>query len=472
MRGRLTWTSSFPRAVSVSQSLEMTRQVGAVLKKYGELDTVVSRTGWSGMAIEARGVESTGFVGILKPREQWKVARSREELVERMRRDLLEVPGVAFSFSQPIQCRVDELVSGTRAQVVIKLFGESLDILKAKGEAMARTLGEMQGVRDLMVEQVSGQPYVNIRVNRAAMARYGLRGDELLQVVEAGLAGKATGRIFEGERSFDLQVRLSAGARSSVDALRGLLVEAARDGQEKRLRVPLSSIADIVTEEGPARVGRENGRRVLLIQCNVEGRDLGGFVREAQRLIRANVPLPQGYYMTWGGQFENQQRAMTRLGIIVPATIVVIAFLLFATFNSWRQARMVLVNLPLAVLGGVIALWMTGLYLSVPASVGFITLFGVAVLNGVVLVNSVNQLREAGLGVMDAIREGCAGRLRPVMMTAMVACLSLIPMLFASGPGSEIQRPLAVVVIGGLLTSTVLTLLVLPVCYAWAEEAQ
>ena len=302
-----------------------------------------------------------------------------------------------------------------------------------------------------------------------ALARYGMRADEVLHLVAEGLAGKAAGRIFEGDRSFDLQVRLAPGARSSVDALRALLVEASEEGGRK-VRVPLSSVASIVTEEGPVRVGRENGQRVLLIQCNVEGRDLGGFVVEAQERLRQEVRLPQGYYLAWGGQFENQQRAMARLAVIVPLTIVMIAFLLFATFDSWRQARLVLLNLPLAVLGGVVALYATGLYLSVPASVGFITLLGVAVLNGLVLVTSVNQLRETGMGLQEAIREGCIGRLRPVMMTATVACFSLMPMLFASGPGSEIQKPLAVVVIGGLLTSTILTLLLLPVFYAWSEE--
>ncbi|MFH0802441.1 MAG: CusA/CzcA family heavy metal efflux RND transporter [bacterium] len=467
--GAFDMDTQLPPGVSLTQSLEISRQAGAILKSFPELKTVVSRTGWSGMAIEARGVESTGFVGILKPKREWRSAGSREELTEKMRKALSALPGLAFSFSQPIQCRVDELVSGTRAQVVIKLFGEDLSVLREKGEAIAGVLMKVRGTRDLMVEQVSGQPYVNVRLDRRELARHGMKAEDVLSLVETGIGGKAAGLIYQGAKYFDLQVRLSEERRTSVETLRNLLADVPGESGAKKIRVPLSQLARIAVEEGPSSIGRENGERRLLIQCNIEGRDMGGFVAEAQKQIREKVPLPAGYYLTWGGQFENQSRAMARLAVIVPLTILLVAFLLFVTFNSWSQAVLVLLNLPLAVIGGILALFLSRLYLSVPASVGFITLFGVAVLNGVVLVSTINQLREEGTPLAEAVEKSCIRRLRPILMTASVTCLSLIPMLFATGPGSEIQKPLAVVVVGGLATSTLLTLIILPVLYSRFE---
>jgi len=467
--GAFDMDTQLPPGVSLPQSLEISRQAGAIMKGFPELVTVVSRTGWSGMAIEARGVEGTGFVGILKPKREWHSAKSREELVEKMRKALSALPGLAFSFSQPIQCRVDELVSGTRAQVVIKLFGEDLSVLREKGEAIAGVLMKVRGTRDLMVEQVSGQPYVNVRLDRRELARCGMKAEDVLSLVETGIGGKAAGRIYQGAKFFDLRVRLSEERRTSVGTLKNLLADVPGESGAGKIRVPLSQVAQIAVEEGPASIGRENGERRLLIQCNIEGRDLGGFVAAARKLIREKVPLPAGYYLTWGGQFENQSRAMARLALIVPLTILLVAFLLFVTFNSWSQAVLVLLNLPLAVIGGILALFLSRLSLSVPASVGFIALFGVAVLNGVVLVSTINQLREEGTPLTEAIEQGCTRRLRPILMTASVTCLSLVPMLYATGPGSEIQKPLAVVVIGGLFTSTLLNLIVLPMLYGKFE---
>jgi len=299
------------------------------------------------------------------------------------------------------------------------------------------------------------------------ISRYGLNVEDINDVIETALGGKPAGVVYEGDRAFDITVRLPETERNSLTAL-GAIVIASPLGA----RVPLTTLAAIKRVEGPVQIGREGGKRRILVEANVSGRDLGGFVAEAQEKVRSGVPLPEGYYLTWGGQFENQQRAMKKLSVIVPAAILLIFLLLAMTFNSLRQATLVLLNLPLALAGGITALYLSGLYLSVPAAVGFIALFGVAVLNGVVLVTYINQLRAKGIAMNEAIVEGCLRRMRPVLMTALITVASLTPMLFASGPGSEVQRPLAVVVIGGLLTSTVLTLIILPALYAFFSRRE
>ena len=437
------------------------------LMEFPELETVVSKTGWTGRAIEARGVEKTGFLGVLKPRKEWKTAKTREELFEKMREALAVIPGVVIGFSQPIQCRIDELVAGTRSQLAVRLFGDDLDVLTQKAAAIAAVLGGVRGATDVALERQGGQSYVNIEMNRGMISRYGLNVSDINDVIETALGGKSAGVVYEGDRAFDITVRLPETERNSLTAL-GEIVIASPSGA----RVPLSVLASIKRVEGPVQIGRESGKRRILVEANVSGRDLGGFVAEAQEKIRKAVPLPEGYYLTWGGQFENQQRAMKTLAVIVPATILLIFLLLAMTFNSLRQAVLVLLNLPLAMAGGIAALFISGLYLSVPAAVGFIALFGVAVLNGVVLVTYINQLRAKGMPMEEAIPEGCKRRMRPVLMTALITVASLTPMLFAVGPGSEVQRPLAVVVIGGLLTSTALTLIILPVLYAYFSRGE
>jgi len=325
----------------------------------------------------------------------------------------------------------------------------------------------VRGATDVSLERQDGQSYVNIEINRGMISRYGLNVSDLNDVIETALGGKPAGVVYEGDRAFDITVRLPETERNSLTALGGIMITSPLGA-----RVPLSMLAEIKRVQGPVQIGRESGKRRILVEANVSGRDLGGFVAEAQAKIRKSVPLPEGYYLTWGGQFENQQRAMKKLSVIVPAAILLIFLLLAMTFNSLRQATLVLLNLPLALAGGITALYISGLYLSVPAAVGFIALFGVAVLNGVVLVTYINQLRGKGTGMNEAIVEGCLRRMRPVLMTALITVASLTPMLFASGPGSEVQRPLAVVVIGGLLTSTVLTLLILPALYAYFSKGE
>ncbi len=448
--------------VSLEQAMKTVGDVEERLKRFPELETVVSRTGQTGVAIEARGVDKTGFVGALKPRDQWTSAHSREELIEKMRDSLADIPGMAFTFSQPIQCRIDELVAGTRAQVILKLFGDDTTILRRKASEMAAILGTIRGGADLVVERLAGQPYLTVTVDRDKVARYGVNTGDVLRVIELAIGGKPLSRLYQQNRAFDIALRFPEERRESVEALGGLLIDVPGG-----YRVPLNQLADLQSVEGPTQISRENGQRRIGIEMNVVGRDIGTFVKEAQQKIARNVELPPGYYLNWGGQFENQQQAMQRLALITPVVVALIFLLLLFTFDSVWLAGLVLVNLPFAMVGGVFALFLSGLYLSVPASVGFIVLFGVAVLNGVVLISYISDLRDGGASVVDAVRNGCEARLRPVLMTASISILSLIPMVFATGPGSEVQRPLAVVVIGGLVTSTLLTLLVLPTLYQW-----
>lgn len=454
----------FLPGISLPASLEMSRKVEAKLKAFPELETIVSRTGQTGIAIEARGVEKTGYVGMLKPREQWVSAESREELMDKMRDAVSCFPGMAFSFSQPIACRIDELVAGTRAQLILKLFGEDLDVLKTKADEIARVLGRIRGTQDLVVETVVGLPYISIRVDRGRIARYGLNADDVQAIVETAIGGKSVTQLYEGEKYFSVVLRFPEEKRNSLEAIGRILVRTPQGGQ-----VPLDQLADISAAEGPVQISRESGLRRIGVECNISGRDMGGFVAEARRQIRRKVNLPAGYFLTWGGQFENQQRAMRRLLVIVPLTIGLIYFLLFLTFGTLRLATLVLLNLPFSLIGGVLSLYLSGLYLSVPAAVGFIALFGIAVLNGLVLVSYIRQLRQSGVEIHEAILKGCERRLRPVLMTASITVFSLVPLLFAGGPGSEVQKPLAVVVVGGLISSTLLTLIVLPVLYGFFE---
>lgn len=451
--------------VSLDKAMEVNRRVAARLKEFPELDTVVGRIGQTGVALDTRGTDKTGYVGIFKPRSEWKRSLSKEELTNEMRESLESIAGITVGFSQPIQCRIDELVAGTRAQLILKLFGEEMDVLSAKSAEIARVLSTVRGGTDLAAEKVSGQPYLTVTIDRTKIARYGLNISDVQKVIEIAVAGKAASPLYEENRSFDITVRLPEEKRNSLEAIRNLLVTT-RSG----INVPLEQLAEVKMIEGPVQISRQDGVRRIGIEMNITGRDMGSFVAEARQKIRKQVKLPPGYYLTWGGQFENQQRAMKRLAIIGPVAIAMILLLLYVTFRSIRLALLVISNLPFALIGGVFSLFISGQYLSVPASVGFVVLFGVAVLNGLVLVSRISQLRDDGLELDKAIRKGASDRLRPVLMTASIAIFSLIPMLLASGTGSEIQKPLATVVVGGLVTSTLLTLLIIPAVYGWFEK--
>ncbi len=398
----------------------------------------------------------------LKPQSEWTTSHTRAGLIEILTKDLSEYPGVAINFSQPIANRVDELLSGVKAQLAVKLFGEDLKVLEEKGHEIETIVSSVAGAADVQMEQISGEAQVVVRADRDEIARYGLNVADVMDVVSMAVGGEAVTDVLDGQRRFSVYLRVAKPFRSSVDAI-GKLWVTNKDG----VRVPLARVANISLVEGTPTVSREDAQRRIVIQANVRGRDMGGFVAEAQKLVESKVQLPAGYYVTWGGQFENQQRAQRTLMIVVPLCLGLIFILLFFSFGSIRNALLIILNVPFALIGGVFALWLSDQFLSVPSSVGFIALFGVAVLNGVVMVSYFNQLLAEGHDVEEAVRRGAMLRLRPVLMTATVASLGLIPLLLATGIGSEVQRPLATVVVGGLLTSTLLTLVVLPVLYSW-----
>jgi cobalt-zinc-cadmium resistance protein CzcA len=452
-------------SISLPQSVEIENTVQQALMEFPEVETVVSKIGTAEIATDPMGPNVSDPIVILKPRDQWRTAQTKEELTEQIRQRLEQIPGAAFNVTQPIALRVDELISGVKSQIAIKLFGEDLDLLKTKADQIAQVVSQVRGTADLRVEQVSGQPYLNVEIDRRKIARYGINVADIQEIIETAVGGKVATDAFEGERRFGVLVRFPEERRNDLERIGQILVPAPEGA-----RLPLAQLANLSLEEGPVQISREDVKRRIVVECNVEDRDIGGFVAEAQQQIQRQVSLPPGYFITWGGAFENQQRAMQKLALIVPVTIGLIFFLLFSSFNSVRQAGLIILNLPFALIGGIVGLYISGQYLSVPASVGFIALFGVAVLNGIVLVSYFNKLRQEGLSLQEAVLRGCELRLRPVLMTALVAALGLIPLLFATGPGSEVQRPLATVVVGGLVSSTLLTLLLLPTLYAWFER--
>jgi cobalt-zinc-cadmium resistance protein CzcA len=452
-------------SISLTESVEIEKNVQQSLMKFPEVETVVSKIGSAEIATDPMGPNISDPIVILKPRNEWKTAETKEELVEKIREELEKIPGIGLNITQPIALRVDELISGVKSQIAIKLFGDDMGVLRENAEDIAKAVSTVKGVADLRVEQTAGQPYLTVDIDRGKIARYGINVADIQEIIETAIGGKTATEIFEGDKRFAVLLRFPEEKRNSAQAIENIFVKASNGAN-----IPLASLAKVSISEGPVQVSRENSKRRIVIECNVEGRDIGGFVKEAQEKIASQIKLPSGYYITWGGAFENQQRAMKRLSIIVPLTIALIFFLLFSTFNSLRYAALIILNLPFALIGGIVGLFISGQYLSVPASVGFIALFGVAALNGIVLVSYINKLREEGLGLDEAIITGCEKRIRPILMTTFVAISGELPMLFSTGPGAEIRKPLAVVIVGGLITSTILTLIVLPTLYRWFEE--
>jgi cobalt-zinc-cadmium resistance protein CzcA len=437
----------------------------ALLERVPEVVGVIARTGSDELGLDPMGLNETDSFLVLKPREQWRFS-GPEELTDAIREVLADFPGVAYAFTQPIEMRVSEMLTGVRGDLAIKIFGPDLGVLNTKAEEIARAVKQIDGAEDVYFSQNDGVQYLNLAIDREAASRLDLSVDDLETLLRAQVEGKRVGTVHEGTRRTPLVIR-GQGAQLSPRSFEQLLVSLP-EGRN----VPLSALARIEYVEGPVSVKRELGERNVVVIANVRGRDLVGFVEAAQQAVKEQVTLDPGYRLAWGGQFENQQRAANRLGIVVPVAIGLIFLLLFSTFGSMRQAALVLLNIPFALIGGVVGLWISGEYLSVPASVGFIALLGIAVLNGVVMVTYFNHLRALGLPLEQVILEGARRRLRPVLMTASIAAFGLTPLLFASGPGSEIQRPLAVVVIGGLLTSTLLTLVLMPILYRRFAEAQ
>ncbi|MFP5503029.1 MAG: efflux RND transporter permease subunit, partial [Candidatus Sericytochromatia bacterium] len=452
-------------SVSLPKANAQANAVEKILLAFPEVESVVTRTGRAEVASDPMDVAMSDIFLQLKPREEWTTAHSKEELVAAFEAATEKVPGIGLSFGEPIAVRVDEMISGVKSQVAVKLFGEDLQTLQAQGDAIQKVIAGVPGAADVKIEQLSGLAQIAIRYDRPQMARYGLSADDLGAVVQAAIGGHVATELQDGQRRVGVAVRLPASYRDTPEKLRQVPVALPGGGL-----VPLGQVAEISLMSGPAVISRENGQRRVVIEANVHGRDIGSFVADAKAAIAKEVALPPGYLLTWGGQFENQERAMGTLMLVVPGVIGLIFLLLYSTFSSVKQAILVLLNIPFALIGGIVTLAVSGQHMSVSASVGFIALFGVAVQNGVILVSTINKLRAEGKPLEASVREGAELRLRPVLMTALVASLGLVPLALSGGIGSEIQRPLAWVVIGGLFSSTALTLYLLPVLYRWTHR--
>jgi cobalt-zinc-cadmium resistance protein CzcA len=443
-------------SITLGQSVILDGQVQKnLLKNIPEITTVVSRVGSDELGLDPMGLNETDTFMAFKPKNEWQ-AGSIEELTEKIRATMEQMPGISFGFTQPIEMRVSEMLTGTRGDLAVKLFGHDLAVLEEKANEIVNVLKHIEGSSDVFVKQNSGMQFLQVTIDRSAVGRFGLDGDAIENLLRAQIEGLQLGIVQEGIKRTPLIVR----GNSNIANFENLQITLPNG-----IHVPITAVAQLRKVEGVVSIGREHGQRFAVIRSNVEGRDLVGFVDEAKQAVADKVKLPTGYTVAFGGQFENQQRAAATLSVVIPVSLGLIFLLLFSTFGSMRQALLVLSNIPLAMIGGVFALWLSGEYLSVPASVGFIALLGIAVLNGVVMVSYFNQLLVTGMEMAKVVVIGSTRRLRPVMMTASIAAFGLIPLLFATGPGSEIQRPLAIVVIGGLVSSTFLTLFLLPILF-------
>ncbi len=445
---------------SLDTSLKVAGKMEAVLITFPEVIYATSRVGRAEIGGDPEPVSNIEiFVG-LKPVSEWSSADNRQALQKLMEEKMSVHPGLLFSFSQPIATRVDELLSGVRAQLAIKLFGPDLDVLATKGSEIEALVKKVEGTRGVAMEQIGGEAQLAVRPDRDILARYGIPVSQVMDMVADSVGGQTAGQVIKGNERYDIYVRLAEQYRDNIEAIRDLILQAPNGAW-----VRLGDVAQVEIETGPPQIRRDDVQRRVVIQSNVDGRDMGGLVAELEERINSEIDMPPGYSVVFGGQFKNQQRAQARLMIVVPISLGLIFLLLYFAFNSVGQALLILLNVPLALIGGIGGLFISGLYLSVPGSIGFITLLGVAVLNGVVMVSSINQRVEGGLSIADSVFEGALSRLRPVLMTAITSALGLIPLLLSSGIGSEIQKPLATVVVGGLLSSTLLTLFVIPVLY-------
>jgi cobalt-zinc-cadmium resistance protein CzcA len=449
-------------SISLEKATETIMRLERMILEFPEVEQTISKIGRPEAGSHPHPVNSSHIQLILLPEDEWVGVESKEELVEALNAKLSEYPGVQLVFSQPIQNMFDELLSGVKTQLAVKLYGDDIEILRSKADEIRSVIEPVDGLVDLSTEQSFGQPQVQIIADRDACSRYNVNVANILEIVELAIGGEVVDQVFLNTRRFGIQVRFNERYRDDAEAIKNLMVRSS-DG----VLIPMSQVAEVKTVTGPIQINRENNQRRWVISANVRGRDMGGVVSDIQRLVRDHVEIPPGYYLEYGGQFENQQRAMKRLGIIVPVTLGLIFLLLYMSLGSMRSAVLIFVNVPLALIGGVFGLYITGEYLSVPASVGFIALFGIAVQNGLVLVTYINQLRARGMQQAEAIMQACSLRVRPVLMTALTTIFGLVPLLLSQGMGSEVQRPLAVVVVFGLLSSTFLTLVLIPALYGW-----
>jgi len=452
-------------SVALTESVKSTTMIEKTLRRFPEVLTVVSRTGVAEIPTDPMGIETSDIYVILKDHSEWTTADTREGLIGKFNDALeAEVPGNVFSYSQPIELRVQELIAGVRSDLAITVFGEDLEQLRRAGNEIVSIVNRVPGAADVKLEQTAGLPYLRMRIRRDEIARYGINASQVLDTIRT-LGGRPVGEVLEGQRRFVMQVRFTEDHRSTVEAIGNIKVADSRGRM-----IPLSQLADIALEEGPSQISRENIHRKINVEANVRGRDLGSFVADVQRAVAAGVNLPPGYYVEYGGQFENLQRASQRLILVVPLALFLIFVLLFTTFNALKPSLLIFFNIPVAASGGVVALFLRDLSFSISAGVGFIALFGVAVMNGLVLLAHIADLRRSGLDVHTAVVRGSLEKMRAMIMPPLVAGLGFVPMALSTGAGAEVQRPLATVVIGGLVTSTALTLLVLPALYRWFER--
>src|SRR5829696_3598198 len=455
---------------SLTTAVDMQHTLERKLKTYPEVDYIFSKIGTAEIATDPMPPSVADTYVMLKPPKDWPdPGRSKASLVHQLETELLMVPGNNYEFIQPIQMRFNELIAGVRSDVAVKVFGDDMETLRDTGDGVERVLSSVPGASDVKVEQTTGLPLVTIHLNRPEMARLGLNVSDVQDVIEVAIGGKTVGQVFDGDRRFDILVRLPDALRDNLEAIQRLQIPLPGvrpdDASRTAAYIPLSSVAELEVAQGPNQVSRENGKRRVVVTANVRGRDIGSFVEEAERRIQAEIKIPAGYWTAWGGQFEQLLSARKRLELVVPMALVLIFALLYATFGNIRDALLVFTGVPLALTGGILFLWLRGIPFSISAAVGFIALSGVAVLNGLVMITFINRLREEGRRLDDAVFDGAIARLRPVLMTALVASLGFLPMALATGTGAEVQRPLATVVVGGILSSTALTLLVLPVLY-------
>jgi cobalt-zinc-cadmium resistance protein CzcA len=448
--------------VSLTDSVRISTRIEALLRTFPEVADVVIKIGRPDFATEAMGINEGDTYLVLKPMDQWTRFHSKEALIVELDTQLQRIPGVAYSFTQPMAMRMDETVSGVKADLAVKIFGDDFRSLDRIGQQVLRAMSRVRGAADPQMEVTSGVAELSVAVRRADLARYGLNVSDVEEAVAAGASGDVISQVIDGQKRYTVALRLPDRYRTDADAMRAIALRSANGAQ-----VTLDQLADVRVTRGPEKIDREEGQRRVVVMSNVRGRDLGSFVEEVRANIGREVMLPPGYFIEYGGQFENQQRATRRLSVIVPIVIGVIFVLLYLAFASIPQALLVVGNIPFALVGGIAALWLRGMNLNLSASVGFIALFGVAMLNGVVLVSSINQLRAAGSLTRSAVLAGAARRFRPVLMTACVASFGFVPMAFSTSTGAEVQRPLATVVIGGLVSATILTLVLLPVLYDW-----
>ncbi len=447
-------------SITLEQSLNLDQRIETkILNNVPEISHIVARTGADELGLDPMGLNETDMFLVLKPKEQWLVA-TKDDIKEKIRHVLAEFPGIAFGFTQPIEMRVSEMLTGVRGDLAIKIFGDEGKELNRLATEIVSLVNNVEGAEDVITTQTEGAQYYQVAINRLAAGRVGLTIEDIMPQLRLLIEGSGVGTIYQGARRTPLIIKGSDNLRLSPVEFSNIRLTTANGD-----KIPLSLIASLERVNGPVSIKRETGKRMSVVVANVGGRDLVSFVDEAKQRVAENVSLPTGYSLSWGGQFENQQRAARTLAIVVPVALLLIFLLLFSTFQSIRQALLVLSNVPFALVGGIVALWLTGEYLSVPASVGFIALLGIAVLNGVVMVTYFNELRALGLSMDQVVRDGAMRRLRPVLMTATIAAFGLVPLLFATGPGSEIQRPLAIVVIGGLVSATLLTLVLLPLLF-------